>query len=125
MIAFKGQYRVLVLKSAEDSASYAVCLEQNLVGRGPDAEAAMLDLTKALTYAIAHELAESVPAYCSDPDPEIEQMFNDRSAIETAGGDLVLRRLTVDFTIELAEAGTRKQRARRTPHVTYQDLVPS
>jgi hypothetical protein len=129
MIAYRGQYRVLVLRSAEDSNVYAVCLEQNLVGYGPDFEAAVSDLSRVLTYAMAHELTDNAPAYRADPDPELDAVYRDKSRTETTEGDLVIQRLTGDFLFELEEKKPTKpvqrarkiQRIRRRHRVTYSD----
>ena len=131
-IDFQGQYRVLVVNSEEDVESdsqvLAICLEQNLVGRGRNKEAALSDFAGVITYAIVHELLENIPAYPHDPDPGLVTVFEDKSASETADGDLILHRLKCTFAIELKKtfeesADPFEERSRRVTYEEYAGMV--
>lgn len=108
-----GSYRVVVLKNPESVDTHdrvlALCVEQDLVGRGPTIPDAMRDLARTLVLSIIHEFTELIPEYGASPDPAIEQVFN-RAAEEFDGASVLRRmRLRVQLWKEFNQHGTQKK----------------
>jgi hypothetical protein len=122
--SFRATYRVLVLKTRQPSQPHervlAICLDQNLVGRGEDLDLALADLTKTLAHSIASDWEELHPAYVPDPDPELLEIFEGRCQ-QTSGGDLVLRRLKAIFAFDLEELPSKK--IRRKPRLIFEECL--
>lgn len=93
---FQATYRVLVLMRQDAMELHArveaVCLEQNLVGRGATKSEALSDLAQTVLESIGHEWQELVPAAEPNPQPELVAVF-EGGARETPTGEIVLQRL--------------------------------
>jgi hypothetical protein len=118
----RARYRVLVVKN-EPPANVnlpvlAICLEQNLVGRGRTAPEALADLARTLFESFKHEWENLVPAARPDPDPELVEVF-EKDSPATREGDLVLQRLYMSIEINLV-AGSRARLPKRPPRVVYE-----
>jgi hypothetical protein len=121
---FKAKYRVLVIENRQASQPHqrvlAICLEQNLLGRGNTPREALYDLHKIVIHSVSREWQDRVPAYKPDPDPELATVY-ESGADQTAGGDPVLRRL--EMTLELGVHGGVTNGPRTAPRVTYEEAV--
>jgi hypothetical protein len=113
--------RVLVIANEKATEPHqkvvAICLEQNLVGRGHSPQAALHDLYKVLVDSFQFEMAERLPVYRADPDPELIRIF-ESDATHTADGDLVLWRLEMTLT---AGVGAPKGNQKLRPSITYEE----
>ncbi len=124
----RGRYSVLVLKAEPpanpDLPVLAICLEQNLVGRGRTAPEALSDLAGTIRAGFAYQVENLAPAQPADPDPELLAAFKDPQQ-RTVDGDVVLARLEIVFEADLAAKkaapGKRKRPATPRPRVSFEE----
>jgi hypothetical protein len=100
---WQAKYRVLVLKtpSSEPHARvHAICLEQNIVGRGASVPEALQDLSMTLIEFRTQEWKDLVPTTKSDPDPELLSVFDGCKNPSEDGVEVLDRRwLTMEFDL--------------------------
>ncbi|MCA8910203.1 MAG: hypothetical protein KDB82_00740 [Planctomycetes bacterium] len=122
---FQARYRVLVLKNPESEGPHdkalAICLEQNLVGRGKSVDAALQDLAQTMIQVIVYEWTELVPRGQDEPDPEAEVVFGDVSAKVYEGAEILARlQMRVDVWKRVKSG---KQIRWSTPAVSYEPVA--
>ena len=93
--SYRAVYRVLVLANPRAKLPHqkvtAICLEQNLVGRGKTPEAALGDLGDCVIETMKYQFENAVPEHHPDPSPELLQAFKS-SARSLRNGDIILSR---------------------------------
>ncbi len=123
---FRAQYRVLVLRdaSAQDDGArvLAICVDQNLVGRGSDLPDALEDLKGTIWSALTEEWENLSPSSAPDPDPLFLGAFNDPE-MTALDGDPVLERMFLRlkvFATRPQTAGHHHLRDRVRPRMTFE-----
>ena len=121
---FKATFRVLVIKNNSATETHlrviAICLEQNLVGRGATIDEALDELIGIVYHSVRSDWEDLAPAYQPDPDPELLKIFESKIT-ETSDGDTVLLRLDAYFEFVIG-SGTSKK-SPQEPSVTFQECA--
>jgi hypothetical protein len=123
---FRARYRVLVLKNPNPTERHeraiAICLEQNVTGRGATIGDALSDLAKTLTVMFEMEWTQLEPHAHDDPDPEEVKVFETPDAIESDGYP-VLARLQMTIEIAMRKKSSRSGAAPGPANVSYEPVA--
>lgn len=116
-------FRVLLLKTESDPdlPVLAICLDQNLVGRGPDQVRALADLETTLMTSLLYGIENLLPDPPSDPDPDLLRVFEKREPKTTTGEtflDALLMRIT--YWLEPLPKTTARRKPERRPEISYE-----
>jgi hypothetical protein len=125
LVAHEYAYRVLILKNPEPAHEHdvvhAVCVDNNLGGRGATVQAALADLADTLTESISFEYENAIPERPADPDPELLGVFEGSSA--EIDGMSVLRRGRFVVRIEGVQGSEKGATSLRPGEFAFQPLA--
>lgn len=122
---FHAAYKVLVVKNPEPEGDHdralAICIEQNLVGRGRRVDSALQDLANTLVHALKVEWTEFVPHVQDNPDPAALVSHADKNVLTYEGGQIIARMKMVVDVWKVVKS--KNQYQWDTPAVRYEPVA--
>jgi hypothetical protein len=121
----RARYRVLLLKDIQPANPefpvLAICIEQNIVGRGRTEPEALLDLNRTFLETVHYQVENLAPAPVEDADPALLAAFGDPSQ-KTLDGDVILDRFQMLIETVLQPSASQPRR-RGVPRVPTQRVI--